>query len=312
VLHSGELVARVAAPELAARLARARAELAEVRAAAAGAESRWQAEKARAEAARAEGEMVERLYAKGAATERERIRARSASTVARAEAEAARAALEAARAAVMTARSRVREAEVQVAFQELRCPYPEAVVLRRLASLGAAVRAEETPVAELAVVSRLRVRAALPEKAAVHLRRGQAFTLRLDALPGRSWELQVVHQRASLEAGSKALWVEGLLDNRGRHLLPGLYGQASFVLESRLDALVLPGGLILTGADGEPHVFVIEDGVARRRVVRLGLDDGVRVEVLEGLAPGEAVASGGRERLRDGAPVRVNGEEGRR
>ncbi|MFQ5748892.1 MAG: hypothetical protein ACE5H3_05460, partial [Planctomycetota bacterium] len=87
------------------------------------------------------------------------------------------------------------------------------------------------------------------------------------------------------------------------------YCRASFRLDSRKDALTLPGGVILTGADRRPYVFVVQDGRARRAPIRLGLDDGLRVEILDGLSAASQVVSAGRERLRDGDPVQVGGPE---
>jgi len=54
--------------------------------------------------------------------------------------------------------------------------------------------------------------------------------------------------------------------------------------------------------------FVVEGEVARERVLRLGMRtaDG-RVEVREGLAPGERLVVRGAEGLREGAAVRVEG-----
>ncbi|MEM6547385.1 MAG: efflux RND transporter periplasmic adaptor subunit [Pseudomonadota bacterium] len=50
-------------------------------------------------------------------------------------------------------------------------------------------------------------------------------------------------------------------------------------------------------------VYVVEDGAAQRRSVSLGLPNGDRIEVLDGLSPGETVVVRGNERLREGQPV---------
>jgi membrane fusion protein (multidrug efflux system) len=55
--------------------------------------------------------------------------------------------------------------------------------------------------------------------------------------------------------------------------------------------------------DGVRHVFVVADGRAQRRAVRLGLADGDRVQVLDGLAEGDQVVVVGQNTLTDGAAV---------
>ena len=72
-------------------------------------------------------------------------------------------------------------------------------------------------------------------------------------------------------------------------------------------ALTLPGSAIRVGGDGT-FVWVVGDGVASRRPVTLGLDDGIAVEVVEGLRPDDVVVDGRVPGLREGQAVDVHGE----
>ncbi len=56
---------------------------------------------------------------------------------------------------------------------------------------------------------------------------------------------------------------------------------------------------------GQNVVFVVEDGIARQRAVKLGAAVGHRFVVEDGLEPGELVVVRGNERLRDGQKVTV-------
>jgi RND family efflux transporter MFP subunit len=58
---------------------------------------------------------------------------------------------------------------------------------------------------------------------------------------------------------------------------------------------------------GQPTVFVVNDGRAHLRTVLVGEAVGGRIEVLDGLKPGDVVVVRGNERLRDGSRVRFNG-----
>ena len=55
----------------------------------------------------------------------------------------------------------------------------------------------------------------------------------------------------------------------------------------------------------EQFVFRVTDGKAERVKVRTGLRRGGRVEIREGLAPGDTVVTAGQIKLRDGVPVRA-------
>jgi membrane fusion protein (multidrug efflux system) len=50
-------------------------------------------------------------------------------------------------------------------------------------------------------------------------------------------------------------------------------------------------------------VFVVADGRAQERLVKAGLRESGLVEILNGVKPGETVATSGLAQLYDGAPV---------
>jgi len=54
---------------------------------------------------------------------------------------------------------------------------------------------------------------------------------------------------------------------------------------------------------GDMFVFVVRDGSAEKRKVRIGQRRVGDVQVIEGLAAGELVVTEGTQKLRDGAPV---------
>jgi multidrug efflux pump subunit AcrA (membrane-fusion protein) len=56
---------------------------------------------------------------------------------------------------------------------------------------------------------------------------------------------------------------------------------------------------------GISKVFVVADGKAGERQVKTGLREGGRVEILDGVKPGDVVAVSGLGQLHDGAAVQV-------
>jgi membrane fusion protein (multidrug efflux system) len=80
------------------------------------------------------------------------------------------------------------------------------------------------------------------------------------------------------------------------------------VRETRVGALLVPRAAVLRELQTS-HVFVDDGGTAAKRTVELGLEEAGQVEVLTGIAAGERVIVAGQGGLRDGAKVRVLGEE---
>jgi membrane fusion protein (multidrug efflux system) len=68
--------------------------------------------------------------------------------------------------------------------------------------------------------------------------------------------------------------------------------------------LSIPENLILRQGELR-YVYVVEDRVARRRLVTIGQTAEGNAEVLSGLSAGEQIAASSLESLSDGAPVEI-------
>lgn len=86
-------------------------------------------------------------------------------------------------------------------------------------------------------------------------------------------------------------------------LRSGLFGRARLTLGRRM-ALVVPSSAVVERGQIQ-SVYVVENGVARSRLVTLGARDGDRCEVLTGLEQGERVVAPVPAGLSDGARVEV-------
>jgi HlyD family secretion protein len=80
--------------------------------------------------------------------------------------------------------------------------------------------------------------------------------------------------------------------------------EASFVLWEDRAALQLPGSAVFRYENGWA-VFVIDQGKAQRRAVRIGQRSGIAVQIVEGLKEGERVVSHPDDTVNDGAEVQI-------
>jgi membrane fusion protein (multidrug efflux system) len=69
------------------------------------------------------------------------------------------------------------------------------------------------------------------------------------------------------------------------------------------DALMIPEAALMP-EQSRQFLFVVEDGRATRREVRIGRREPGRVEVVAGLKPGERVVVEGTQKVREGGAVR--------
>lgn len=91
--------------------------------------------------------------------------------------------------------------------------------------------------------------------------------------------------------------------------VPGAFVRASLRVDAREAAPSLPRGAIVE-VEGKPHVYVVEEGRARRRPVELGVVGEERVEIRGGIAPDADVVADAGSGITEGMPIRVLGAEG--
>lgn len=83
----------------------------------------------------------------------------------------------------------------------------------------------------------------------------------------------------------------------------GFRVEARIVIAEADDVLKAPSNALFR-VGGEWAVFRVEDGVARQRLVKLGLENGLEAEVVEGLAEGDEVVTHPGDNIVDGTRVR--------
>jgi multidrug efflux pump subunit AcrA (membrane-fusion protein) len=88
-------------------------------------------------------------------------------------------------------------------------------------------------------------------------------------------------------------------------LKPGMFAKVILITKRADDVVVIPRDVILGGKVDEPYVYVIESQTARKKIIRKGITQADRVEVVEGLKAGEKLVVNGMQFLKDGIDVEV-------
>lgn len=136
------------------------------------------------------------------------------------------------------------------------------------------------------------------------VREGQRVDVYLDALPRTVLEGQVTHvaNRSSLTLSETPLFeVEVEVAAQGEDLKLGYSALADIHVVDEEEAIVVPLEAVLM--EPQPHVFVVQDGVARERGVVLGMEMEDRVEIIRGLEEGEIIVVKGAREVKDGGRV---------
>ncbi|MBA3774453.1 MAG: efflux RND transporter periplasmic adaptor subunit [Ramlibacter sp.] len=151
----------------------------------------------------------------------------------------------------------------------------------------------------------------LPERFQTKARRGQTALVELDALPGRTYAAVIQAIDPLVDANGRSIGIRGCIDNRQMELRPGMFARITAVFGERDNARVIPEEAIVPQGTRQ-FVIRLVDGpdqdtkIAQRIEVKVGVRRPGRVEITEGLQPGETVVTAGQQRIqKDGVPVRV-------
>ena len=216
--------------------------------------------------------------------------------------------VDAAAARLAVAEAALRQNAALLAYGRITAPFAGVVTSRHVdpGAFVPAATAGANPAAaaivSLADYSVVRAVVAVPEAEAARVAVGQPVVLATDALSGRTFRGVVNRHSGSLDERTRTLAVEADLPNADGALRPGMYVNARIGVELHRDALLVPAAaLVREKAAG--FLFLLAEGKANRVPVKFGFNDGVSVEILEGIAANARVIIPGKATLASGQVV---------
>lgn len=298
-VEKGQSLVTLEVPEMAQQYAQAQSEIGERSASLAKAEAE----------AKLQGILLQRsrqLRKKDAITQQDLDEAYARKTAAEAE-------LALARAREGSAQGRLAELAAMMGYASLRAPF-DGLVTNRFVDRGALVQAatsgsNNSPVVTVARTDLVRVSVDVPAPDVPFIDRNDEVVLRLNALPGKTFEGRVTRFSGVLDPSSRTMRTEVDFPNENGELLPGMFGSLTLGIETNAEALTLPDAAVQRGKRAAV-VFVLEDGRARKRQVRVGVIADGWVEILEGVTAGEQAIVAPPGKLSDGRAVRVASRDG--
>jgi RND family efflux transporter MFP subunit len=162
----------------------------------------------------------------------------------------------------------------------------DGMIRERRVSIGEFLAAG-APVATLVKVHPLRLVLAVPERAAPDVRIGQEVRVGVDGDPAVH-RGRVVRLSPSIQEQNRTLAVEAEVPNQAGAIRPGSFARAEIVIAANQPAILVPTSAIVVFA-GIEKVITVREGKAEERRVVTGRREQDRVEIVEGLKPGESV-----------------------
>ncbi|MCC7032815.1 MAG: efflux RND transporter periplasmic adaptor subunit [Acidobacteria bacterium] len=311
LVESGQVLAELDKENLRARLREARANLEAARAALTAAEA--QAAKHEIEAEAPDVAFAKAAYDRARSLNEQKLVSQEALDQAKTTYEQAvnrqraagsqaligRAKVNEARAQVAQAAAAVERAEEELANATIKAPI-RGTVLTRDVEIGSPVSsilnlgANASLVLTLGDIDRVFVRGKVDEADIGQVRLDMPARITAESFKDRVFSGRVTQiSPIGVEKDNVTTFeVEVSIDNPGKELKANMTANAEIVLEEHADALIIPEAAITYDADRNAWVEVADptaDKGRRRTAVKVGIGNGTKTEVLDGLKPGEKV-----------------------
>ena len=293
VVKTGQLMARLVAPEIAAQRAEAQSKLQ-------GAE----AQRVEAEARLASDERTYQRLKTASATPG--VVAGNDLEVAQRAVDGDRARLESARESAEAARSALKSVTEIEGYLQVRAPFA-GVVTERNVHPGALVgpasgSGTNIPLVKVEQTARLRLIVPVPEKYVTGMTQGAKVEFSVPAFPNQTFFGTVARIAHSVDTKTRTMPVELDVSNAGRRLASGMFPEVLWPVRRSGPTLFVPGSAVARTTEA---VFVvrIRNGNAEWINVQTGEVDGKLTEVFGDLHEGDDVAVRGTDELRPGTHV---------
>lgn len=189
---------------------------------------------------------------------------------------------------------------VLISRTEIRAPFTGMVGLRSI-SVGSYVTPSDV-IAGIRQLDPVRIEFSIPGRYASQIREGMEIQFSLEGE-----DEQRIGKVYAIESGidqqTRMLVIRARASNPGNKIKPGSFVKVNMILERLDDAILVPTQSIVPILKGQ-QVFVARNGKAEAVPVKLGIREESRVQITEGLKPGDTVVVTGVMSVRQGSALK--------
>jgi len=211
------------------------------------------------------------------------------------------------RAAMLEAKANLDQLVAEKSYEVITAPF-DGIITARYADPGQLIpqvitpAGTSTPVVAMATLSPLRVYIDTPQSLAPFIHDGTPATVTVNEFPGRKFEGRITRHPNALTAATRTMLTEIDLPNTDGTLYPGMYAMVNLKVAIPAGVPMVPDDALIF-RDGQPFVPVVRNDHLMLVPVTLGYDNGVAVEVPEGINDDDMVALNVGQSAQDGEPV---------
>jgi multidrug efflux pump subunit AcrA (membrane-fusion protein) len=211
-------------------------------------------------------------------------------------------AIASAQADVASAQTQVAEAQQAIADTVIRAPFSGYISARPVA-VGEFV-STATVIATILRANPIKLLIQVAEADVPYVTAGRGISAQVDAYKDRRFAGTVVAVNPAVDPVSRSAQVEATLENGDNALRQGMFATVRINREGGSKGVFVPKTAVYNDQSTQSYrVFVIQEGIAKLRVVQLGIEEGDAWQILSGIEADETVATSNLEQLFEGAKV---------
>lgn len=160
-------------------------------------------------------------------------------------------------------------------------------------------------IATIVNLSQLKVQVFLTEAEVYQVSLGQLINLNTDVYPGRSFSGKVTFISPQANQAYNYMVEITAAKEKDAPLRSGTFVYADFSRKTEQKVLTIPREA-LNASTQDATVYVVRDGKAVLRNIKVGIESGSKIQVTEGLKVGEQVITSGQINLKDGTLINIS------
>lgn len=164
-----------------------------------------------------------------------------------------------------------------------------------------------TPVFLLIDNSKLELESPVATADLAPIRAHQTVSFSVNAYPNEKFYGRVVEISPAVQPDSRSAKVRIRVENPSLRLRAGMFAQGAILTAVDRKAIVIPSTAVYRDdrTAKSSYVFVVENGIAQRRNVRIGRERDSALEIVEGLKPGDVLVAQQSIEIADGVRVTI-------
>jgi len=306
-VRAGDLLLRIAAPDLDQQLAQAQAQLGQNQAAVLQAQAQVLSAEANTRLADITKYRETTLAGQGWETRQNADNATANLSVQTAGIANAKAGVAVALANVKAQQATVDRLVALTAFEQIKAPF-DGVITARNVDTGDLLTQDSlggNPMFSIARDNVLRIAVYVPQSSAIGIHDGLEAQVTVPEMPGRIFKGRVARSSVALQSASRSMLTEVDVANPDGELRPGLFVNVAFAVPRQAPGIVVPDEALVFNAGGLQVAMVQPDNTIRFQKVSVYRDFGTTAELHDGLQGGENLVMSPPTELADGSKVRV-------